>query len=247
MKRTLFLSVILASLFCSCNSSSNKADEKNTGKDTAAVAAASNSTINLLGSYVGPFGDSKITLLITRIAGDTVEGRSVVGGNDRPYAGTVKLVDGKYSVSAKEPGDDKYDGVFNFTINSKEPDVVTGNWKPNTAGAHLGPKDFTLQRQAFRYLTDVGEYPQGSKRLLKEEDVNNLAKDQLETMRNEIFARHGYCFKKKNLRELFEDKDWYIPNTVDVKKDLTDIEKKNITLIKRFEKYAEEYGDDFGR
>ena len=69
----------------------------------------------------------------------------------------------------------------------------------------------------------------------------------MEAMRNEIFARHGYCFKKKNLRELFEDKDWYIPNTVDVKKDLTDIEKKNIALIKRFEKYAEEYGDDFGR
>ena len=56
-----------------------------------------------------------------------------------------------------------------------------------------------------------------------------------------------HAFLQKTLRELFEDKDWYIPNTVDVKKDLTDIEKKNITLIKRFEKYAEEYGDDFGR
>ena len=72
-------------------------------------------------------------------------------------------------------------------------------------------------------------------------------KGELETMRNEIFARHGYCFKRKAQRELFEDKDWYIPNTVDVKKDLTEIEKKNIALIKRFEKYAEEYGDDFGR
>ena len=46
---------------------------------------------------------------------------------------------------------------------------------------------------------------------------------------------------------MFEDKDWYIPNTVDVKKDLTEIEKKNIVLIKKYEKYAEEYGDDFGR
>lgn len=244
MKRSLFLSVILASLFCSCNSSSNKANERPTGIDAAVV---SNTAINLLGSYVGPFGDNKITLLITRIAGDTVEGRSVVGGNDRPYAGTVKLADGKYSISAKEPGDDKYDGVFDFSIDSKQPDVVTGNWKPNTAGAHLGPKDFTLQRRAFKYLTNVGKYPEASARLLKEDDVNNLMKDELEAMRNEIFARHGYCFKKKNLRELFEDKDWYIPNTVDVKKDLTDIEKKNIALIKRFEKYAEEYGDDFGR
>jgi len=93
----------------------------------------------------------------------------------------------------------------------------------------------------------VGTYPQASKRLLKEEDVENLLKPDLEVMRNEIFARHGYCFKKKDLREMFEDKDWYIPNTVNVKKDLTEIEKKNIVLIKKYEKYAEEYGDDFGR
>jgi hypothetical protein len=245
MKHSLFLSVILAGLFCGCNSSSNKADEKTTAKD--AVAVVSNAAVNLLGSYVGPFGDNKITLLITRIAGDTIDGRSVVGGNDRPFTGVIKLEGDKYTVAAKEPGDDKYDGVFNFTIDSKQPDVVAGNWAPNTTGAHLGPKDFTLQRRAFAYLTNTGQYPQASQRLLKENDVNNLMKEELEAMRNEIFARHGYCFKRKNMRELFEDKDWYIPNTVDVKKDLTDIEKKNIALIKRFEKYAEEYGDDFGR
>lgn len=45
-------------------------------------------------------------------------------------------------------------------------------------------------------------------------------------MRNEFFAEHGYCFKKKYLREQFENKDWYIPNSVDIKNDLTEIEKK---------------------
>jgi hypothetical protein len=28
---------------------------------------------------------------------------------------------------------------------------------------------------------------------------------------------------------------------------LTDIEKKNISLIKKYERYAEEFGDEFGR
>ena len=246
MKPTLFLSVILAVLFCSCNSSSDKTEEKTTGKETVSTGTSSAIT-NLLGSYVGPFGDNKITLLITKITGDSIEGRSVVGGNDRPYTGVVKFINEKYNIVAKEPGDDKYDGVFNFTIDTKQPDMVTGNWKPNVAGAHLGPKDFSLQRRAFRYLADVGQYPQASTRLLKEDDVNNLMKDELEAMRNEIFARHGYCFKKKHLRERFEDQDWYIPNTVDVKNDLTAIEIKNIALIKRFEKYAEEYGNDYGR
>ncbi len=245
MKPSLFCWVILAVLLGSCNSSSTDKADKNAGKDSA--MNGSNTTVNLLGSYVGPFGDNKITLLITRIAGDSIEGRSVVGGNDRPYSGIVKLVNDKYTVIAKEPGDDQYDGVFSFTIDPTQPDIVSGSWKPNTEGAHLGPKDFSLERKAFRYLIDVGQYPQGSKRLLPEDDVSNLMKEDLETMRNEIFARHGYCFKKKNLREMFEDKDWYIPNTVDVKKDLTDIEKKNIALIKRYEKYAEEYGDDYGR
>jgi hypothetical protein len=246
MTRCFFLYTSLLILFCSCNSSSNKINGKGNEKDSTTTSVA-NTAINLLGSYVGAFGSNKIALLITRIAGDTIEGRSVVGGNDRPYSGIVKFINDQYIVNAAEPGDDKDDGVFNFTIDTKQPDMVTGNWKPNAAGAHLGSKDFSLKRRAFNYLVDVGQYPQGSKRLLTEDDVNNLAKEDLEIMRNEIFARHGYCFRKKNLREMFEDKDWYIPNTIDIKNSLTDIEKKNITLIKRFEKYAVEYGDDYGR
>lgn len=245
MKPSIFLSVLLATLL-GCQSNTGKTNEK-TGEKEDIVTTVSKTAINLLGSYVGPFGDNKITLLITRVAGDTVEGRSVVGGNDRPFSGTITHSGDTYAIEAKEPGDDKYDGVFNFSINAAQPDMVKGSWKPNTPGAHLGPKDFSLQRRSFVYLVDVGNFPQGSKRLLTEDDVSNLPKDDLEIMRNEIFARHGYCFKKKYLREMFEDKDWYIPNTVDVKADLTEIEKKNIVLIKRYEKYAEEFGDDFGR
>lgn len=72
-------------------------------------------------------------------------------------------------------------------------------------------------------------------------------KDELEQMRNEIFARHGYCFKKKDMREMFEDQEWYVPDNVDVRNKLTAIEIKNLALIKRYEKYAEDYGDEYGR
>ena len=74
-----------------------------------------------------------------------------------------------------------------------------------------------------------------------------MVKSELSYMRNEIFARHGYCFKKKDMRNMFELLDWYVPNTVDIKNFLTEIEKKNISLIKRYEEYADEYGDDYGR
>ena len=66
-------------------------------------------------------------------------------------------------------------------------------------------------------------------------------------MRQEIFARHGYCFSKKEFRQQFESEDWYVPDTTDIRGRLTDIEKKNIALIQRYEKYADEYGDGYGR
>ena len=242
MKKLLLAAVISFLFFSGCKPKSKNTDDKTV--DPLVVVA---NYAKLIGSYVGDFGTNKITLLITKAINDTIEGRSVVGGNDRPFSGLIKYADGKYSINAKEPGDDQYDGVFDFSIDEKQPDLVTGSWKPNTPSAHLGPKDFSLKRRSFNYLVDVGQYPIASKQLLTEDDVSNMNKDQLQTMRNEIFARHGYCFKKKDLREMFEDKDWYIPNTVDVKKDLTEIEKKNISLIKRYEKYVEEYGDDYGR
>ena len=203
--------------------------------------------VNLLSSFVGSFGDNKITLLITRATSHRVAGRSIVGGNARPFSRTVNRLKGNYTISVKEPGDEQHDGIFNFSIDSKAPDEVKGNWTPYKPTATINAKEFKLKRKAFAYLKDVGDFPQASNRLLKEEDVNNLPKEELQFMRNEIFARHGDGFKMKTLREIVENKGWYIPNTVDLKKDLTDIEIEKITLIKKYKKYAVEFGDDFGR
>ncbi len=213
-----------------------------------AVAAGSKAAENverILGSYVGQFGDNKITLLITKAGSGVVSGRTIVGGNDRPFDGTLSIADGTYNIEAREPGDHKDDGIFKFTLAEAEPTELKGSWKANDA--KRPEKSYTLERKKFEYRPDVGNWPEASQRLLKTADVENLIKSELELMRNEIFARHGYCFAKKNLRQQFENEDWYIPNTIDIKGFLTDIEKKNIALIKRYEKYAEEYGDEYGR
>lgn len=203
--------------------------------------------MQLIGSYVGAFGNNKITVLITKNEADSVSGRSVVGGNDRPFTGTVRELNGTYNIALKEPGNDPHDGVFNLTIKADQPDMLAGNWQPDKPTATVQGKTFILNRKSFNYLQDVGKYPEASKKLLKEEDVENLRTAELELMRNEIFARHGFCFQKKALRKQFENQDWYVPITTNIKDDLTEIEKKNIVLIKRYEKYAEEFGDDFGR
>jgi YARHG domain len=246
MKKTIIALTFLVSI-TACTSNNKNTEEKKETTQTTPTVAQTIVNSPLLGSFVGAFGDNKITLLITKVIGDTVEGRSVVGGNDRPFSGLASLASGVYSIKAKEPGDDKYDGEFSISFDEKNTNAISGSWTPFKEGAHGGTKNFSLTRNSFKYLVDVGQYPQASKRLLKEDDVANVMKEDLEIMRNEIFARHGYCFKKKHLRQQFENKDWYIPNSVDIKDDLTEIEKKNITLIKKYEKYAEEYGNDFGR
>jgi len=240
----LFLFALLVFLFA-CKAKNKNAEDTagNSRKNFPSVAEM----VNLIGSYVGNFGDNKITILITRATNDSVEGRSVVGGYDRPFSGTIRQAGTIVNIQAKEPGGDPHDGTFDFFIDSNTPDMVKGSWKPYQPTEKITGKEYTLQRRAFAYLPDAGVYPQASQRLLKEDDVDNLSKSDLEFMRNEIFARHGYCFKKKMLRQEFEEEEWYTPNTADIKNLLTDIERKNIALIKKYEKYAEEYGDEFGR
>lgn len=245
MKYLGSLCLLLLALY-SCSDQNKTSADKNTDKETISANPIV-TAVNLLGSYVGSFGDNKITLLITKATGDSVSGRSIVGGNDRPFVGTMSVSGDNYTIDAKEPGDNQYDGVFHFTISAAKPNEVAGTWAPNKPTATLKEKSYSLERREFRYVQNAGFYPQASERLLTDADVDNMGKSDLEFMRNEIFARHGYCFQKKNLRQMFENEEWYIPNTVDVKKDLTETEKKNIALIKKYEKYAEEYGDDFGR
>ena len=255
MKNSILI-LLAATLLFGCNIQ-KKADQTSAKLDNNTTSPAANSNSNaapnpaeaesqqILGSFVGPFGDNKITLLITKVSGGAISGRSIVGGNDRPFDGTFTVENGSYVIAAKEPGDDKDDGTFKFTVAKDKTNEVAGTWKANDA--KRPEKSYKLERKKFEYKPEVGSWPEASQRLLKPEDVENLTRGDLEFMRNEIFARHGYCFNKKELRQQFENEDWYVPNTVDIKGYLTDLEKKNIAMIKRYEKYADEYGDEYGR
>lgn len=71
---------------------------------------------------------------------------------------------------------------------------------------------------------------------LTDEDLRYMSKHELRLLRNEIFARHGYIFKSRDLQEHFNSKSWYHPittSTYDVH--LNSIEQYNINLIKQYE------------
>lgn len=84
-----------------------------------------------------------------------------------------------------------------------------------------------------------GKYPFASTRLLTMSDLENYSAEELRIMRNEIFARHGYIFKTPEMKLYFANQPWYTPKYSDVSRFLTDIEKKNIELIKTREKFLQ--------
>jgi hypothetical protein len=208
---------------------------------------------DMLGFYVGMFGDNKINICLTSL-GDSnkVSGYSVVAGNDRKFKGKYFEDKAKktFRFEVKEDGTDKYDGYFVFKIDPKNADslgnlTVKGDWTP--FDKKMKGKKYDLVKRQFKYDPSVGLYPEGSNKLLTEAEVENMMKTDLRMMRNAIYARHGYSFKMKDMRTYFDEKDWYMPMHTDIRSNLTDIEMKNSELIKRYEKYASDYYDGFGR
>jgi len=205
-----------------------------------------NSTENpLYGYWVGSFGKNKINIAIANVTGNSIFGHSVCAGNFRPIKGTItETGDGIFEVAMREPGDNKYDGLFEFTINQNTQEL-TGKWAPyqNTTSA----KEYTLTKRAFVYNPKVGDHPDASTRYLDIPEVENLLPEEIEVIRNEIYARHGYSFQNLKIRRIFDAKEWYIPMSIDVRDQLTEIEARNIDLLYNYEDYLDDYYDSFGR
>lgn len=219
-------------------SASQQQIEINTGKINA-------SNHPLYGYWVGDFGKNKINIALAYTANDSIYGHSVCAGNFRPIKGTIKETGpGTYQLTMFEPGDDKYDGAFDFTIDIDKKEL-SGSWKPykNTVGA----KTYILEKRNFVYNPKVGDFPDASTRYLEVPDVENLLPEQIEMIRNEIYARHGYSFTNLKIRRIFDAKDWYMPVSIDIREELTELEAHNIDLLYNYEEYYDEYYNDFGR
>ena len=184
---------------------------------------------------------------------------SVAAGNQRDVTGTWEQTDKGIRLVGKEPGDKPVDGTFDLVLVEKE-NLLSGTWTSNAESAT--PKKFVLKKSEFKYEPKIGqrsdkdEYfdfgrsgfdKNPSVDVLKTADVENLTQPQIRMIRNLVFARHGYSFGSEDLRRVFEGYDWYMPRSNDVKADLTELEKKNLALLMRYEKYADKHYDEFGR
>lgn len=96
---------------------------------------------------------NKINISIDEIVDTLVTGHSVVAGNDRPFTGTIeRLADSSgYFFSVKESGDDRYDGVFDFTISNRQ---LSGKWKAYH-NIQIQQRKYDLYKADFTYDPDI--------------------------------------------------------------------------------------------
>jgi hypothetical protein len=78
-----------------------------------------------------------------------------------------------------------------------------------------------------------GHWPFTSSRYISESDLYGMSLADLRIMRNEIYARHGYIFQTKDMKQYFSKQSWYRPTTSNVK--LSNIEQYNVNFIKSYE------------
>ncbi len=100
---------------------------------------------------------------------------------------------------------------------------------------NLDYNGFFFEVSKENYSNNKRIFPESSNTLLNKSDLKNLTKDELSIARNEIFAAHGYKFNTERFRTYFNKQIWYKPLYKDVVDKLSEIEKKNIQLLKTLE------------
>jgi len=120
-------------------------------------------------------------------------------------------------------------------------------WQIKTRAGIIGYMHVSrIKIVAGKSTSGVGgpRWPWTSERNIRKEDLSGLSKSELELMRNEIYARHGWVFKRDDLRRYFESQSWYRPKGTLARREqanilataeMTPIEQSNAKFIRNYE------------
>lgn len=61
------------------------------------------------------------------------------------------------------------------------------------------------------YPEDEYIFPNSDSEYLKKSDIKGMSAEEINFAKNELYARHGRIFKRKELQEYFESCSWYTP------------------------------------
>lgn len=171
----------------------------------------------------------------------------------------AKSLEGTWEKVKKESYDEKNETVLEKKIFKYDPEVALDyrfiNW--DKYGKIKGTYEYvdslgktvteTYEDHGNLTITDTVFSLNPSKTVFQKDLVENLSRGDIRILKNLIYARHGFIFKDKELKKYFNSHSWYLPVSENVENDLTDVEKKNIDILQRYEKNAKEYYQVFGR
>lgn len=97
----------------------------------------------VIGTYSGDFGDDVISITISKVDDNgNAKGFNSVGQNaPRNLKGVISAREGYFECEFNEPGDDEWDGVFNFTIDVDG--SLNGSWSANNGRLD---RDFSIEK-----------------------------------------------------------------------------------------------------
>ncbi len=131
------------------------------------------------------------------------------------------------------------DGYFELICKEGDYDQIRSN-KLYVPFIVLKYRNFSLyidQDLTYKYnypQKNYRRFPEGSIKVLTEDELKKYSAEELKIMRNEIYADYGYIFEDKCLMDYFSSQTWYKPEKKHFYH-ITALEKHNIDLIKRME------------
>lgn len=201
--------------------------------------------------FRGVFNETNNSFILDEPGNDKTDGRFEVSVNADSLTGKwVAFNKSAVKIATKNLKLVKKDFVYNPNF-MLDPNTDLVDWTNPKEFAQKytddSGKEVKYMSEKNRIASDAVFKINASKQKLAEKDLKNLRKIDLEIIKNSVFARHGYSFKKETYRYFFEQTDWYIPVSSNVDTELSPLEKENVALLNRFTKYAEDKYDYFGR
>ena len=184
----------------------------------------------LLGSWFGKIRNNWISLNVTSTSNHMLRGFIITDTSFHSFQGWYNSSDNIHYNFGISHNVDTNLRLFTLQL-SLEDMTMFGIMK---SSVNQQQDTVVFEKRNYEYDVTLGTYPEFSQRLITTSELEELSKDELVYITDEILAKHGLIFFNNETREMFSHKKWYIPQNYRVSNLLTEKEKLNLDKIYTF-------------
>ncbi|MEN9440401.1 MAG: hypothetical protein RLZ33_477 [Bacteroidota bacterium] len=135
--------LLIIAISVSCGETKSNENQKEELIEQATLKFNNENLDTLKGIYIGDFGGEDIRVIITHVGKNHIVGFNLFKGLRRNISGTYINKGDTVSMTLAEPGDDKYDGIFEMDLFTAD-FSIKGKWKSNSG--KIASKNFKLSK-----------------------------------------------------------------------------------------------------